>query len=216
MANLWRFVPASWAPTARRIKYRSWDKSPVLAGVEWSQRGFTMPAPRRVKWTVLHRYGRPSDTWVETGTFLGLTTEFLAKQAKHVYSIEPEPRLAADAKRKFSGTSNVTILPGLSEDEFPKLLPKIEGSVSFWLDGHYSAGFTHRGPADTPIREELDALEAHLDRFTAVTILVDDVRCFDPNDPEFATYPNRTWLVNWADAHGMQWTIDTDIFAMWR
>ena len=175
-----------------------------------------MPAPRRVKWTVLHRYGRPSDTWVETGTFLGLTTEFLAKQAKHVYSIEPEPRLAADAKRKFSGTSNVTILPGLSEDEFPKLLPKIEGSVSFWLDGHYSAGFTHRGPADTPIREELDALEAHLDRFTAVTILVDDVRCFDPNDPEFATYPNRTWLVNWADAHGMQWTIDTDIFAMWR
>jgi hypothetical protein len=216
MANLWKFVPASVAPAARRLKYRTWDRSPLLAGLEWSQRSFTMPAPRRVKWTVLHRYGRPTDTWVETGTFLGLTTEFLSRTAKHVYSIEPEPKLAANAQRKFAGNSRVTIVKGLSEDEFAKLLPQISGPVSFWLDGHFSAGFTHQGPSDTPIREELNALEPHLDRFPQVTILVDDVRCFDPDDPNFSTYPNRTWLVNWADAHGMKWAIDTDIFAMWR
>lgn len=216
MADLWKFVPKSLAPRARLLKYRTWDRSALLAGLEWSQRSFTMPAPRRVKWTVLHRYGRPTDTWVETGTFLGLTTEFLAGSARHVYSIEPEPKLAAAAIRKFAGNDRVTILTGLSEAEFPKLLPQIDGPVSFWLDGHYSAGFTHRGPADTPIREELAALEQHLDRFAVITILVDDVRCFDPDDPEFSTYPNRSWLVNWADSHGLKWTIDTDIFVMWR
>jgi len=182
----------------------------------WEQRGFSMPAPKRVKWSVLSRYGRATDTWIETGTYRGDTTAFLAKEAAHVYSIEPGPDLAKAATERFADNDRVTIAEGLSEDRLPEILAKVEGPVSFWLDGHFSAGVTHRGPADTPIREELAAIEEHLPRLGEVRVLVDDVRCFDPTNPGFSTYPTRGWLVEWAERNKLNWAIEHDIFAAWN
>ena len=183
--------------------------------VEWEQRGFTMPAPKRVKWSVLSRYGGATDTWIETGTYRGDTTAFLAKEAAHVYSIEPEPTLAKAAIERFADDDRVTIAEGLAEDRLAGILEQVEGPVSFWLDGHFSGGVTHKGPADTPIREELAAIEKHLERLGEVRILVDDLRCFDPTDHHFATYPSRGWLVEWAERNKLNWTIEHDIFAAW-
>ena len=180
---------------------------------EWSRRGYAMPAPQAVKWAVLRRYGIPSSLWIETGTYLGDTTAFLAKGAKHVYSIEPEPQLAARARTRFAKHERITIVEGTSEDRFGELVAGVEqGPVSFWLDGHYSAGMTYQGESDTPIRDELSTIERNLDRLESVAVLVDDVRCFDPDNPHFAGYPSRAWLVDWAERNGLPWTIEHDIF----
>lgn len=85
-----------------------------------------------------------------------------------------------------------------------------------WLDGHYSAGNTFQGPIDTPIRQEMAALEERQERFAALTVLVDDVRCFDSGNDDNGAYHSRSWLVAWANRCGMAWTIEHDIFVAWK
>lgn len=187
-------------------------KSRLFGFSNWKQRGFEAPAPQAVKLNVLLRNATPNATWVETGTFLGETTQVLAQSAKKVFSVEPEPKLFARATKKFAGTPNVAIVNGTSESVFPGLLPTLNGAVNFWLDGHYSAGITFKGAMDTPVMEELATIERHLARLGRVCVLVDDVRCFDPSLPEYATYPPLDALVDWARRNGLKWHIEHDIF----
>jgi len=178
----------------------------------WKRGGYASPVPTRVKQAVLKRHHISGGTWVETGTWMGDTTDFLSGIADHVWSIEPGPELAARARERFLDRDNVTIVEGLSEDHLGHILESLHGDVCLWLDGHYSAGDTFQGPMDTPITMELREVERHLPRLDHVTVLVDDVRCFDPSLPEYATYPSRDWLVEWATSQGLSWTIEHDIF----
>jgi hypothetical protein len=179
---------------------------------DWRERGYAAPSPTFVKRGVLARQGVPAATWVETGTFQGDTTAFLAERAAKVISIEPEPALYAAVAQRFAGRSNVELHNGLSEQVLPRVLPALRGDVCFWLDGHYSAGFTHKGPVDTPIVDELEAIGGALGGWAKVAVLVDDVRCFEPANPEFADYPERGLLVRWAEQHRLHWSIEHDIF----
>ena len=179
---------------------------------DWADREFAAPSPHFVKQKVLLRNGLHDATWVETGTFMGDTTSVLSRVAKMVYSIEPEPTLFSKAEQKFRNTSNVKIIKGLSEEVFPKLLPTITGNICFWLDGHYSAGFTFRGPRETPIIDELSVIGQNISKMRKVVVMVDDVRCFDPRNPEFSAYPPVDVLVDWAKKHNLIWHIEHDIF----
>lgn len=179
---------------------------------KWRERGFAAPSPAFVKRQVLERHNLPDATWIETGTFQGDTTAFLAERAKKVISIEPEPKLFAAAKQRFTGQAKVEIRNGLSETVLPEVLPGLTGNVCFWLDGHYSAGFTHKGPIDTPIVDELLHIGRHIKNWPQAVVLVDDVRCFEPTNPEFRDYPARGHLTKWADEHGLTWMIEHDIF----
>jgi len=164
------------------------------------------------KQKVLLGNGLLDATWVESGTFMGDTTSVLSKVAKMVYSIEPEPTLFSRAQEKFRNAGNVKIIKGLSEDVFPKLLPTISGNICFWLDGHYSAGITFKGPRETPIVDELAAIGENIGQMSKIVVMVDDVRCFDPTNPEFSAYPSVDFLVDWAGKHGLTWHIEHDIF----
>jgi hypothetical protein len=179
---------------------------------DWADREFAAPSPHFVKQRVLLRNGLRDATWVETGTYMGDTTSVLSKVAKMVYSIEPEPTLFSKAEQRFSNTSNVKIIKGLSEDVLPKLLPTIGGDVCFWLDGHYSAGVTLKGPQDTPILNELTVIGRHITQMSKIVVMVDDVRCFDPTNPEYSAYPPVDVLVDWARKHNLIWHIEHDIF----
>jgi len=178
----------------------------------WADREFAAPSPHFVKQKVLLRNGLRDATWVETGTYMGDTTDVLSKVAKMVYSIEPDPTLFSKAEQKFINTSNVKLIKGLSEDVFPKLLPTINGNICFWLDGHYSAGITFKGPQDTPIIDELTAIERNITTMSKIVVMVDDIRCFDPTNPEFSSYPRVDLLVDWARKHNLTWHIEHDIF----
>jgi hypothetical protein len=180
--------------------------------VEWRERGYAPPSPSFIKRRCLLRHSVPGATWIETGTYLGDTTALLARQGAMVYSIEPEPRLYESASRRFASTSNIRILHGTSESVMPTLLPQITGDVNFWLDGHYSAGVTFKGSQDTPVRDELASISQHLHRLGRVVVMVDDVRCFNPHIPEFASYPPVDFLVEWARTNHLAWQIEHDIF----
>ncbi len=180
--------------------------------VEWAGRLYAAPAPPFVKRSVLQRNGFLSCTWIETGTYLGQTTEFLSKIGAQVISIEPEPLLHANACEKLKHLTNVRILKGLSEEVFPVLLPQLSGKINFWLDGHYSAGITHKGPLDTPILIELKAIGQNLKQFDAACVMIDDLRCFDGCIEGSPAYPTLRTLVDWAEENRLTWHIEHDIF----
>ena len=179
---------------------------------DWKSRKFAPPSPYYVKQVVLARNGIRGATWVETGTYLGGTAKRLAKMASKLYTIEPEPGLYAAAKKLLDSRANVEPIHGRSEDVFPTLLPKLTGDVCFWLDGHYSAGITYKGPQDCPVVEELAAISRNLAAMSKVVVMVDDIRCFDPRIPAFSQYPSVDVLVDWARDNRFTWYIEHDIF----
>ena len=179
---------------------------------EWAGRGYSSPSPHFVKQSVVLRNGIPGANWVETGTYLGDTTELLALHSPRVITIEPDPVLYANAAIRFTNYSNIELIQGISEEVFPKLLPGLAGKFCFWLDGHYSAGITHKGPNDTPIRYELAEIGKNLSNFKELVVMVDDIRCFDPRNQEYSTYPSKDYLVEWAAKNQLSWTIEHDIF----
>lgn len=194
-----------------RSKHRAyrWRKNEQRS---WEKRGYNSPSPPWIKRAVILRAGVKNATWVETGTFLGDTTALLAKSSKKVFTIEPENTLYEQAKKRFQNESCIDVIHGLSENVFPALLPTLRGKVNFWLDGHFSGGFTHQGPIDCPVRDELSSIEKNLPLYDGVVVLVDDIRCFDPLIPEYADYPDIDYLVNWARKNDLHWHIEHDIF----
>lgn len=180
----------------------------------WSARNYAPPSPQFVKEKVLFRHGLCNAIWIETGTYLGTTTKFLAKEAEFVYSIEPEISLYNRAQHLFSEYPNVKIINGTSEGVMSTLLQGVGTRVNFWLDGHYSAGITFQGDLDTPVMIELASIELHLQDFMEIVIFIDDVRCFNPLIPEYSTYPELNLLTNWALKNRFSWTIENDILIM--
>jgi hypothetical protein len=190
--------------------YKIWETIRDL--LVWKSKDFASPCPNIVKQCVLLRNAIPNGLWVETGTYLGHTTKLLTKHGSFVYSIEPDPTLSSNAISKFSSYPNVRIIRGLSEEVFPTLLPNLQGDINFWLDGHYSAGITHRGPQDTPILDELSEISNNLINFRNVCVMIDDVRCFNPELENYSSYPPLNVLVDWANSNSLKWHIEHDIF----
>jgi hypothetical protein len=179
---------------------------------EWIGRQYAAPSLAHIKRAVLLRNGVSQGTWVETGTFMGDTAALLGLEAKEVYTIEPDRALFEKAATRFQSNPKIHVLHGLSENVLPSLLATLSGTVNFWLDGHFSGGITHQGPTDCPIREELSSIEKNLARYGHITVLIDDIRCFDPLIPEYADYPDLNFLVDWARKNNLRWHIEHDIF----
>lgn len=141
--------------------------------------------------------------FIETGTFLGDTTEFFKNKFQKIYSIELSEDLYTKAKKRFASHSHVQIVHGDSGKLFHTLLPTLEGTALFWLDGHYSSEFyigdefikTAKGEKDTPVMEELKAVCKYC--LGRQIILIDDARLFKgtqdyPSIQELKQTLNRT------------------------
>lgn len=119
----------------------------------------------------------PNKALIETGTFYGNGVENALKAGfKEVYSIELSPDLYQYCYEKFKSNPNVHIYLGDSSVVLKDVLAKINDPVTFWLDGHYSAGVTAKGNKNSPILEEIAAIGQH--KIKNHTILIDDVRLF--------------------------------------
>lgn len=180
---------------------------------EWKKKGYLDSAPQFVKQNVFLKHGIHGAPWIETGTYLGTTTTFLLENYGKVYSIEPSEELYNRAEEIFHN-KNVEMFNGVSETILPTLLPKLRGSINFWLDGHYSAGITYQGSKDCPVSEELEAIANNLSNFEKIAILIDDVKCFLPKNTFYSDYPSLDFLVDWARHNGFVWSIEHDIFVM--
>jgi hypothetical protein len=122
------------------------------------------------------------DFFLETGTYLGTTVNYVKDYFSQVYSVELSKDLASEAQSYFKKIKHVSILQGDSGLLIAKIIKDNPAKKLFWLDAHYSAGITassaHFG--DTPISQEVEEI---LSRWVeGSVILIDDARLFVGKD----------------------------------
>ena len=179
---------------------------------KWSGSQYSMPAPHFVKQAVILRNMIKDATFIETGTHIGSTAKFASKYSKIVYTLEPSFELFNIAKKNLSQINNVVLVNGTSEERFLDLISAVSGDVTLWLDGHYSGDATFKGKIETPIIRELEIIEANIDNFSNVVILIDDIRLFNKSKFVQSDYPSKLFLTNWAEKNNLEWEIEHDIF----
>lgn len=185
----------------------------LLVGLlDWNADGFAAPPPIQVKRQTLLRNSVPGAPWIETGTFRGDGTAFLAEHFPEVVTIEPHPGLFQAARRRFASNPAVRVINALSEESLPQLCAEATGDMNFFLDAHYVNADAHTGEGGelpkAPIIQELQAIEENIGRFDNVAVLVDDIRCFGRN----RLFPPLDIPVSFASRLGFHWTIEHDIF----
>jgi hypothetical protein len=116
------------------------------------------------------------DNYVETGTFLGMTTDFLARRARargaQVYSCEINDRHYAIANRTVGDWPNVCLRQANSVDFLRTLSPQLSNATNFaYLDAHWDDYL--------PLRDELSIIKD----WPNTVVLIDDFKV--PFDPRF-------------------------------
>lgn len=140
--------------------------------------GQNFPLPHQEKMAIIKDIfvSKGCRVFVETGTFMGDTTNEMKECAQQIYTIELSHPFFVKAVERFKKYPHVECLEGDSMCVLPLVLNKIAAKPLFWLDGHYSSGETARGEKDTPIMEELASI--HKSNIQSLVLLIDDARCF--------------------------------------
>ncbi|MEZ5102644.1 MAG: hypothetical protein R3C15_23180 [Thermoleophilia bacterium] len=161
-------VPPLPSGLRRRLEAMRSSRRERAALRRWEAGGRSGPPPAMAKRALLVETGRAYGLrcLVETGTYLGDTVEAMRSTFERVVSVELSQPLHERAGRRFAGVANVTLLQGDSGDVLTELVPTLREPCLFWLDGHYSAGFTALGELETPIVKELEAVFASPSRGT--------------------------------------------------
>lgn len=144
------------------------------------------------------------DVFIETGTFMGCTTDTAAQIFKEVYSIELDNWLYQEATRNFQNRSNIHLYQGDSKSVLNKILPNLKNKkILIYLDAHWSGAGTACGDETTPILGELQNIKNN--NITNIVIVIDDIRYFQPksvverfkqksNDQTSLGFPSMTKL----------------------
>lgn len=115
------------------------------------------------------------DTAVETGTYMGSSTELLAQRCREVITIEGDQALAAAATRRLGRLKNVRVLQADSRAVLPEIVRGLQRPALFWLDSHYCGRGTFGATAQCPVLDELGAVVGSA---LPHVILIDDARLF--------------------------------------
>jgi len=173
---------------------------------KWLKSGRPVPPPHIVKQEVVKHYAetyRPN-ILIETGTFRGEMVDACSTVFNRIYSIELSKELFLETSKRFSNQKHVSILQGDSVEILPEILRTIDEPCLFWLDGHYSGGFTAKGDKETPIVQEvMSILNHHIDRHI---ILIDDARCFNGQND----YPKIQELRDMILTRRQDWFFEVD------
>jgi hypothetical protein len=114
--------------------------------------------------------------FIETGTYLGVTTRRCASHFDNVYTIELDPALAEKAGKFLSAKKNVHVIQGDALDKLPEILTKDIDNILVFLDGHFSGGVTACGSMPEPALEEIKILAKFKQKIAG--IIIDDFRLF--------------------------------------
>jgi len=156
-----------WLRLYRKKILSVWEKSNKLGS-----------PPHLIKQMVIKEYARRFNinTLIETGTYLGDMINSVKDIFKEIYSIELDSDLFRVAQRRFRKYPHIHIIYGDSSKMLSEVLKLISTRCLFWLDAHYSGGFTAKGKKDTLIEEELDCILSNW--VNGWVILIDDARLF--------------------------------------
>lgn len=140
---------------------------------------------------------------VETGTYFGITTEFMAMTGLPVFTVEMDPRRFGYARARFWNRRNVTVLQGDSrlglQHLFTSSLQQFaEEPLFFYLDAHWND--------DLPLAEELDLV---FSRCFAAVVMIDDFQVPFDGGYGYDDYgPGKALVADYiapaVSAHGLQ------------
>lgn len=161
----------------------------------WVAMGCQSPAPNVVKMAVVRHFVESSGAthFVETGTYLGSMVEHIAETGVDCITIEIDDEIHRRAVDILKRKKNIRCLKGDSAAVLPEVLRSISRPAVFWLDGHYSGGFTGKADLDTPVSAELQMIMDH--PVKGHIVLIDDARDFTGNDG----YPRLSTLLSHFD-----------------
>lgn len=162
------FLYQYYRRTRHTIDYFNWKRK--------NRNGFT---PHLYKQQTIIEYGQRYNiqVFIETGTYLGDMVYAVSKEFDRIVSIELSENLYRKALRRFAKNKNIHIYHGDSTVVLLEVGQTLTTPALFWLDAHYSGGFSTQGEMDTPVLAELNTILDHSD-FNNV-ILIDDARLFD-------------------------------------
>lgn len=128
--------------------------------------------------------------FVETGTYLGITTEWASRHFEHVSTIELSDELFIKTSARLSDKKNISFYQGDSRDHLQNIINSIGKSAIFWLDAHWSGGETAGEDDQCPLLQELDII--YTSPYDHI-VMIDDARTYTlpprkPNDPK--QFPN--------------------------
>ena len=128
----------------------------------------------------------------ETGTYLGDTILYMDNFFEKLYTVEIKEELLNNVKSQYNG-NKINFYLGDSSSVLPRLCKRLNKNTVFFLDGHWSAGFTGKGKKDCPLYEELNGIMKNF-KHKAI-IIIDDFRLFGlgPNTT------NGKEICNWED-----------------
>lgn len=140
-------------------------------------------APMRLRFNFIKKLAQKNNIkiFIETGTYLGETTNSLSKYFEKIYTFEISKELTVMAKKRFKKQSHIEVINEDSGEGLPKLLQKIDKKTIFWLDGHFSEGaiYSKKNDLNTPIIKEMIAIfESKIKNLNNI-ILIDDAFEFD-------------------------------------
>ncbi|MCB0480491.1 MAG: hypothetical protein KDC83_03620 [Flavobacteriales bacterium] len=166
----------------------------------WKEDGQPIPAVDAYKRKILAKFVELNNRniFIETGTFLGDTVFEIYPLVDRVITIEISKELKTNAERRFFGNNKVQILEGDSATVLASIDPKKlkNDRVIFWLDGHYSGGYTGKGSEITPIYRELDCIKEFQYNHVDSIIIIDDKRLFTGNEG----YPKAKDLIVYVES----------------
>jgi Ribosomal RNA adenine dimethylase len=137
-----------------------------------------------------------ASVFIETGTYLGVTTKRCAPIFSKLYTIELDDNLAKKAEEYLSNNKNIKVIQGDATKILPGLLEREEiNDALVFLDGHFSGGITACGDQPEPAIEELKLLAKYKSQINC--IIIDDFRSFG-NDLGF---PKKFELLKAAEEH---------------
>lgn len=181
-------------------------KSPLVL-LAWTLLGKPIPPPHAYKQSVVSGHGKKfkANTLIESGTYRGDMVFGVRNKFNKIISIELSDYYFKHATKRFKGYKNIKIIKGDSGKEIEKLLNDTKSACVFWLDGHYSAGFTAKGSLNTPIINELKSILSH--KIKSHVILIDDARCFIGKDD----YPKISEIRNIIQGSNYHLEVKNDI-----
>jgi hypothetical protein len=112
---------------------------------------------------------------VETGTYLGVTTEYFASLGLHVVTAEINPQYAASSRERLKALKNVELYESDSIQVLRKLIRESDNRSQptlFYLDAHWQQHL--------PLREEAELAVAN---FSKAVLMIDDFNV--PDDPGY-------------------------------
>jgi hypothetical protein len=149
------------------------------------------------------------DFFFETGTYIGVTTNYLQNYFSKMYSIELSKELAAEAQHYFRNKKHISIVQGDSGLLLENIIKNDTTKKLFWLDAHYSEGVTASSATfgETPISKEIEEILKYW--IVGSVILIDDARCFTGTH-NYPTIPDITKFVLSKNL-GLRVFVDKDI-----